>query len=159
MHSVLKCWNCLKFRQLQIYWNKTENILSLRRDASWEQMRLFCTILQHSAIHSIWKSPKKVALRAKRATFTIWVSKSLSKMPKTVHFGYLENAIIQKFKCDIFDDFQTLCGFLNSSSAAWKFELCSKAEREKRQTIFNFRTLCKLPCHPSIWPWINPILE
>ena len=52
-------------------------------------------------------------------------------MPKTVHFGYLENARIQKFKCDIFDDFQTLCGFLNSSSAAWKFELCSKAEREK----------------------------
>ena len=50
----------------------------------------------------------------------------------------VENAKIEKFKCDIFDDFQTLCGFLNSSSAAWKFELCSKAERE-REKANNFQ--------------------
>lgn len=47
----------------------------------------------------------------------------------------------------LFHNFSTQCkftGFLNSSSAS-KLELCSKAAGEKRQTIFNFRTLCKLP--------------
>ena len=70
-------------------------------------------------------------LRAKRATFTFWVDKSYFKMPKMVHFGeflktwslqsnrvtrqvsfigqkLVENAIIQRFKCDILGDFQTL---------------------------------------------------
>ena len=39
--------------------------------------------------HIVWKSPKKShsKLRAKRATFTFWVDKSLLKMPKKVHFG------------------------------------------------------------------------
>ena len=64
--------------------------------------------------------------------FTFWMDKSLLKMTKMVNFGYfwkpeacgqtvlpdrsvligqklVENAKIQKFKCDILDDFQTLC--------------------------------------------------
>ena len=41
--------------------------------------------------HSVWKSAKKShsTLRAKRATFTLWVDKSLLKMPKMVNFGEL----------------------------------------------------------------------
>ena len=39
--------------------------------------------------HGVWKAQKKShsTLRAKRATFTFWVDKSYSKMPKIVHFG------------------------------------------------------------------------
>ena len=39
--------------------------------------------------HSVWKSQKKShsTLRAKRATFTIWMDKSSLKMPKIVQFG------------------------------------------------------------------------
>ena len=42
-----------------------------------------------SLAHGVWKSQKKSysTLRAKRATFTFWVDKSLLKMPKMVHFG------------------------------------------------------------------------
>ena len=41
------------------------------------------------SMHSVWKSQKKShsSLRAKRATFTFWVDKSLLKMPKMVNFG------------------------------------------------------------------------
>ena len=71
-------------------------------------------------------------LRAKRATFTFCVDKSSLKMPKMVDFcGFLntlslqtllpdrsfllgqklvENAKIEKFKCDILSNFQTFCG-------------------------------------------------
>ena len=46
-------------------------------------------------------------LRAKRATFTFLVGKSLLKLPKMVHFGDF-------FQCDILSDFQTLCvGFVD----------------------------------------------
>ena len=44
-------------------------------------------------------------LRAKRATFTLLVDKSL-KMPKMDHFG--EFLKIEKPKCNIVSDFQTL---------------------------------------------------
>ena len=84
--------------------------------------------------HSVWKSPKKShsTLRAKRATFTFWVDKSSLKMPKGSILAsfwkpeacgrtvlpdrsflkgqkLMEIVKIQKFKCDIFCDFQTLC--------------------------------------------------
>ena len=80
------------------------------------------------------KSPKKshLTLRAKRATFTFLVDKKSLKMPKIVNFWgvfenlkftvktvlpdrsifisqkLVENAKIEKFKCDIFSNFQTL---------------------------------------------------
>ena len=75
--------------------------------------------------HGVWRSQKKShsTLQAKRAKF--WVDKSWLKMPKMVNFGEFlktsatrqgnskgqkltENAKIQKLKCDILDDFQTL---------------------------------------------------
>ena len=37
--------------------------------------------------HGVWKSPKKIALRAKRATSTIWVDKNSLKIPKNGQFG------------------------------------------------------------------------
>ena len=44
-----------------------------------------------SLLHSVWKSKKKShsTLRAKRATFRIWVDKSSLKMPKVVNFSEL----------------------------------------------------------------------
>ena len=42
----------------------------------------------------VWKSKKKshLTLRAKRATFTFWVDKISSKMPKMIHFDeFLKN--------------------------------------------------------------------
>ena len=71
-------------------------------------------------------------MRAKQATFTFWVDKSLLKVPKMVNLAsfwktedngqkvlpdysvligqkLVENAKIPKFKCDILGDFQTLC--------------------------------------------------
>ena len=55
---------------------------------------------KHRRIHGVWKSQKKShsTLRAKRATFTVWVDKSSSKMPKMVPF----DEFFEKFKCDIF---------------------------------------------------------
>ena len=82
------------------------------------------------------KSQKKSnsTLRAKRATFILWVDKSPSKMPKMVNLTSFWNPEAcsqtvlpltkqvnfknkyrwkilewQKFKCDLLDDFQTLC--------------------------------------------------
>ena len=82
-------------------------------------------------LHSVWKSQNKShsTLRAKRATFTFWVDKSSLKMQKNDQFGeflrtwslrsnsvtrqvtfnrpkMVENAKINKLKCDIFSDFQ-----------------------------------------------------
>ena len=84
-------------------------------------------------LHSVWKSPKKShsTLRAKRATFTFWVDKSSLKMPKMANLAsfwkskacghtvlpdrsilisqiLVENAKVEKLKCDILDDFRTL---------------------------------------------------
>ena len=60
--------------------------------------------------HSVWKSQKKShsTLRAKRATFTFWVEKSSSKLPKMVNFGDFS----ETWKCDFFGDFQPLCTYL-----------------------------------------------
>ena len=85
-------------------------------------------------IHGVWKSQKKShSTRAKRATFTFWVDKSSLKEAKNgpiwrvfenlmlaVKQSYqtgqfkigqklVENAKIEKFKCDILGYFQTLC--------------------------------------------------
>ena len=55
------------------------------------------------------KITEKVALIA--------IDKSSLKMPKMVHSGdfLVKNAKIQKFKCDILSDFQTLWESLNQS--------------------------------------------
>ena len=59
---------------------------------------------------TVFENHKKVAFNfASEASYVYILSRQkFIKMPKLVHFGYLENARIQKFKCDIFDDFQTL---------------------------------------------------
>ena len=84
-------------------------------------------------LHGGWKSQKKShsTLQAKRATFT-WVDKKWLKWPKMTNFDeflktlilrsnsvtrqvtfnkqkLVKNAKIQKFKCDILGDFQSLC--------------------------------------------------
>ena len=81
-------------------------------------------------VHSVWKFQKMShsTLRAKRATFTFWMEKSCSKMPKMVNFGefwktcslrsnsvtrqvnfirqkLMENAKIEKIRCAILRDF------------------------------------------------------
>ena len=52
-------------------------------------MLLGYLLLRSMRWHGVWNSQKKShsSLRAKRATFTFWVNKSLFKMPKMVHFG------------------------------------------------------------------------
>ena len=90
-------------------------------------------LTEMSQNHGVWKSQKKShsTMRAKRATFTFWVDKSLLKMPKMVHFGeflktwsfrsnvlpdmsvligqkLVKNAKIQKFKCVILSNLQTM---------------------------------------------------
>ena len=57
---------------------------------SWQRWRHFyCCLLLRIPRDGVWKSQKKSnsTLRAKRATFTFWVDKSLLKMPKMVDFG------------------------------------------------------------------------
>ena len=81
-------------------------------------------------LQSVWKSPKKShsTLQTKRAWFTFWVDKSSLKMPKMVKLTsfwkpeacgqtvlpdrsiligqkLVENARIEKFKCDILGNF------------------------------------------------------
>ena len=61
-------------------WNQNDwNIISDR----------WCLSFIEPRKHGVWESQKKShsTLRAKRATFTFWVDKSLLKMPKMVHFG------------------------------------------------------------------------
>ena len=72
--------------------------------------------------HSVWKSMKILW-----GKFTSWVDKSSLKMPKMVQFGkfavkqqyqicpfskrdiMVKNTKIQKLKCDIFGNYQTMC--------------------------------------------------
>ena len=54
--------------------------------------------LSRRVVHGVWKSHKMShsTLRAKQATFTIWVDKSLSKMPNLVNFGdFLKSWILR----------------------------------------------------------------
>ena len=87
------------------------------------------TYMEIHTKHGVWKSQKKShsTLRAKQAMITFWMDKSKLKMPKIVHFDeflktvlpdrsvligqkLVENAKIQKFKCDILSNFETFWG-------------------------------------------------
>ena len=66
-------------------WNRKLSLIHFFNDSSRKAG------LSHFALpyHSVWKPQKKShsTLRAKRATFTFWVDKSSSKMPKIVHLA------------------------------------------------------------------------
>ena len=114
--------------------------------------------------HDVWKLQKKShsILRAKRATFTFWVDKSWLKMPEMVHlasfwkpeaFGQTvlplpdmsllligqklaETANIQKFKCDILSNVQTM---------RWTLNLFSDSSKS-----FSFWMMAATMCFPTL---------
>ena len=104
--------------------------------SNWQLTCLVPLFDRKLQFHGAWKSQKKYysTLRAKRATVTFWVDKSYLKMPKMVNLAsfwkteacgqtvlpdrsvltgqkLVENAKIQKFKCDILSNFQTMWVF------------------------------------------------
>ena len=87
----------------QAFWLLTFNLKWTAELSKWTSFILLLWVL----CNTVFENPQKKSyskFRAKRAKFTFWVGKSSLKMPKKGQFWRL----FEKFKCDIFSNFQTL---------------------------------------------------